>query len=37
MAKHFGRHNVTVLYPNQCYNDVSYKGTAKHTQNINVT
>ena len=26
-AKKFGSHNITVLYPNLCYNKVCYKGT----------
>ena len=25
-TKKFRSHNITVLYPNQCYNEVSYKG-----------
>ena len=28
MLKKFGSHNMTVLNPNLCYNDVCYKGTA---------
>ena len=26
-TKKLRSHNITVLYPNQCYNEVSYKGT----------
>ena len=26
--KKFGNHNMAVLYPNLCYNEVCYKGTA---------
>ena len=28
MVKQFGSHNMTVLYPNLCSNEVCYKGTA---------
>ena len=27
-GKKFGSHNMTLLYPNLCYNEVCYKGTA---------
>ena len=27
-GKKFGSHNMTVLYPNLCYNKVCYKGSA---------
>ena len=27
-GKKIGCHNMTVLYPNPCYNEVCYKGTA---------
>ena len=28
MVKLIGNHTITVLYPNQCYKEVRYKGTA---------
>ena len=32
MVKNFGHHNMSVLYPNQCYNEVFYKGTVVYTE-----
>ena len=29
-GKTFGSHTMTVLYPNQCYNEVCYKGTTQY-------
>ena len=34
MAKKFGSHNMTVLYPNPCYNEVCYKGIALCTGGV---
>ena len=36
MLKHFGSH-MTVLYPNPCYNELCYKGTAIYYIHINDT
>ena len=32
-----GCHNLTVLYPNQCYNQVCYKGIAYNIENYSVS
>ena len=31
-GKKFGSHNMTMLYPNPCYNEVCFKGTALYHQ-----
>ena len=36
MGKSFGSHNMTVLYPNSCYNEVCYKWTALYSNNENI-
>ena len=35
-SKRFGSQNMTVLYPDQCYNKVCYKGTAVHCKETSV-
>ena len=34
MIKKFGSHNMTVLYPSLCYNDVWNKGTTLYIETV---
>ena len=31
-GKKIGHHNMSMLYPNQCYNEVFYKGAAVYAE-----
>ena len=34
MVNNHGSHNMTVLYPNLCYNGMCYKGTAMYHETV---